>query len=300
MKTKRFKTILIFLFFILNLFLTNKVFAATLTLNPSENSLGIGQQFYIDLMLDPEGKSINAISGSISFPSDKVSFVRVENGKSMINLWVEEPKQVGGTISFAGVMTSGFAGVIDPFDLGHKLPGLITRLVFEAESHPGPVNFSTSIFPLYLSDGLGTEIDAPSAYSSINIGDFTDSSKYVNNSSGTPELEAYVTRDPNIFNDKYTLVFKAFDKETGIKSVMIKEGRRDWKEIESPYLLRDQSRHSMISLQAINFSGAGVSMNFNEIPYDWKPFARIASVIIIILILLLVLIIRRRYVNKRK
>jgi hypothetical protein len=298
MKIKKLKIILILLFFILNLFLASKVFAATLTLNPSKESLGIGEQFYVDLMLDPEGQSVNTIRGSVSFASDKVSFVRVEDGKSLVNLWVEKPKLEGNTIGFAGVISNGFDGVIDPFNQSHKLPGLIIRLIFEAEN-PGQVDFSTSTFSLNLNDGLGTEIEAPSANSSVNVGDFSNILKYKASGNGTPELEAYITRDPNIYNNKYVLVFKANDKGTGIKSVMIKEGGSSWKEIESPYLLKDQSRHSNISLQAMNFSGAGVSININGIPYDWISLIRIASVIITIIVVLSVLIIKKKYANKK-
>ena len=115
------KKIFIFtLFFILNLFLTSKVFAATVTLNPSNESLGIGEQFYVDLMLNPEGISVNAIKGNVIFDDEYISFVRSEEGKSMVDLWVEKPKQVNNSINFAGVMSMGFSGVIDPFDGSHK------------------------------------------------------------------------------------------------------------------------------------------------------------------------------------
>jgi hypothetical protein len=298
MKKIQLKQILILLFFILNLFWADKVFATTLTLNPSKESLGTGEQFYVDLMLDPQEESINAISGSINFPDDKVSFQRAEDGKSMVNLWVEKPKLEGNNISFAGVIPNGFDGVINPFDQSHKLPGLIIRLVFEAKN-PGQIDFSTSTFSLNLNDGLGTEIQAPSAFISVKVGDFSNIFKYIADDNEIPELEAYVTRDPNIYNNKYVLVFKAYDRGTGIKSVMIKEGRSNWKEIESPYLLHDQSRHSTISLQAINFSGAGVSINIDGIPYDWKLLIKVASVIITIIIALSVLILKKKYANKK-
>jgi len=298
MTKKQFLQAFIFiLFFILNLFLTNKIFATTLTLNPSKDSVGIGEQFYVDLMLNPENKSINAISGDISF-SNNISFLRAENGKSMVNLWVEQPKLDVNTVSFAGVISNGFDGVIDPFNQSQKLPGLITRLVFEAGEKSGQVNFSTSTFSLNLNDGLGTEIKAPSTSSFVKIGNFVNKIIYENKTGGVPELEAYVTRDINIFNNKYTLVFKATDKETGVKSVMIKEGRRDWKEIENPYLLEDQSRHSTIMLEATNFKGESIVIKIDKIPYDWKSLIQI-SIIVIIIITSFILIFKKIYAHKK-
>jgi hypothetical protein len=298
MKKTQFKIIFIFiLIFILNLFLTNKIFAATLTLVPSKTSVGIGEQFYVDLMLDTNGQSINTINGSISFPDDKVSFVREEDGKSMVNLWVEKPKLENNTISFAGAISNGFEGVIDPFNPSHMLPGLIIRLVFEPKTS-GDVNFSTSTFSLNLNDGLGTEIEAPSATGTINVGNYDNKVKYVSKEEGSPELEAYIVRDPNIYNNKYTLIFNATDKDTGIKSIKIKEGMRDWKEIQSPYLLRDQSRHSTITLEATSYSGSGIIMSIDKVPYDYKSLA-VNSFIIVLILILIILIVKKIYVKKK-
>lgn len=293
------KKITIFtIFFILNLFLINKTFAANLILIPSKNLVGTGEQFYVDLMLNPEGESVNTINGSISFSSDSISFIRAEEGKSMVNLWVEKPKLEGNKLIFSGVMSSGFSGVIDPFKPEAKLPGLIIRLVFETKTK-GEAVFSSDIFSLNLNDGLGTEIKAPAIDSSIvTINNTINHSKYESKIDSSPELEAYITRDPNISNNKYILIFKATDKETGIKSVKIKEGRTDWKEIESPYVLKDQSRHSYITVQAMNFNGAGVIVNIDKIPYDLEQFIDIFIIFVSILILCILIFIKKKYAKK--
>lgn len=280
---KKIKYILVFLFLFFNLFLINKAFAVELTLSPSKDSYGTEEQFYVDLNLDPKGESINTILGSVSFSNDNISFLRAEEGKSMINLWVEKPKLNKNTISFAGIISNGFGGVIDPFNPSNKLPGLVIRLIFETKNY-GNVDFSTSTFYLNKNDGLGTEIKSPPTFKSININNTVNKIKYENKNYKTPELEAYIIKDPNIFDNKHTLIFKATDKETGIKSVMIKEGRRDWKEIESPYLLKDQSRHSTINLQAINFSGGGMIISIDKIPYNWRFISQVVMIVVIILI----------------
>jgi len=283
MRKNTFKKIFL-LFFILNLFLIGKVFAATFVFSAPKNSPGIGEQFYIDLKLDPGGESINTLEGSIRFQSEYVSFVRVEDGKSIVGMWIEEPKLSGETVRFTGIIPNGFDGMIDPFDSDHKLPGLVVRLVFEAKK-TGQASFDTSPFNLNLNDGLGTPITSLPTQTIVNIDNFVNKIKYENKTEEAPKLEAFITQDQNIFDNKYILVFKAQDKETGIKSVMIKEGRRDWQEIKSPYLLKDQSRHSMITLQAVNFSGAGIILNIERIPYDWEFILKISGVFIIIFII---------------
>jgi hypothetical protein len=299
MKKNTNKKIFIFTFFLLiNLIFINKTFAAKLSITPSKDSVGTEEQFYVDLILDPEGQSFNAIKGDISFSEDNATFLRAEDGKSMVNLWVEKPKVIGGTISFAGLMSNGFEGVIDPFDTTHKLPGLIIRLVFETKK-PDQVNFYTSPFTLNKNDGQGTEFQVDPISSSIKVENFINRYKYENNSGGTPELEAFISRDKNIFDNKYTLFFKASDKETGIKSVMIKEGRSNWEEVESPYLLRDQSRHSQITVQALNFSGASIIVNIDKIPYNWNLLTKLILLVIISIVGLIILIIKKNHANKK-
>ncbi|GAI25310.1 unnamed protein product, partial [marine sediment metagenome] len=50
-----------------------------------------------------------------------------------------------------------------------------------------------------------------------------------------------IGKDPSIFEGKYFLSFVAQDKMSGVDYYEVKEGKRDWKRVESPYLLEDQS-----------------------------------------------------------
>jgi hypothetical protein len=292
------KIFIMTIIFILTLLSNNRVFAATLSLTPSKEKVGISEQFYVDLMLSSQEESVNTISGSINYPTENVSFLRAEDGKSMVDLWVEKPKEKNGQINFAGIITGGFDGVIDPFNQDHKLPGLIIRLVFESKES-GIVEFSTSSFSLNLNDGKGSEINAPNTFTHINIDNVVNKTTYQNTKKGTPKLEAYVTRDPSIHNNKYILIFNATDKETGIKNVKIKEGRRDWHEIESPYLLKDQSRHSSITLQAMNYSGGGVVVNIDKIPYEIDLIHYVVGIIILIIFIFIIIKIKKIYVKNK-
>lgn len=278
----------------INLFITSRASAISLTLEPSNNSIGIGEQFYVDLLLYPEGQAVNTVKGNVSFLDDKISFIRMESYKSILPLWIEEPTLYGKTVSFTGVIPRGFEGAIDPFNPSKHKPGLVIRLVFEGVK-PGRVDFSSSPFYLNLNDSFGTPISVTQAFASVVIENFTYDHPYDGSEFGNPQLDAYVTRDPNIYNNKYILIYKAYDKDSGIKNVIMKEGWHRWKEIKSPYLLKDQSRHSDINIQATNNRGVSIVLKINKIPGDYR-----CLILILILIIILFLIFEKRSKKKKE
>ncbi len=296
-KSNYIKLFITVIFFSLGFLISSKAFAATLILKPSNDSVGIGEQFYVDLMLDTGGQSINTISGNIPLPKNIV-LLRAEDGKSMIDLWVEKPKQNGESVSFAGVITNGFGGVIDPFNSVNKLPGLIIRFVFLAKEQ-GSIDLTTSKFLLNLDDGIGSGIEAPSVSIPIKIRETLNKTTYESEGDNNPEIEAYVTHNPDMYDNKYVLIFNAKDKKTGIKSVMIKEGERQWKEIESPYLLMDQGRRSEILLKATNYSEASTVMRIDNIALSIEGLISIFILIVMIVFLSLV-IIKKVYDHKKR
>jgi len=244
--------------------------ASNLILKSSKENINIKEQFYVDVLLDPMGASINGIEGKITFPKDSLTFLRAEDGKSMVTLWIEKPKVNKNAITFSGIIPNGFDGVIDPFNPTDKLPGPIIRLVFEGKAE-GQGEISSSDFAVTLNDGDGTVEHLYSVFAVIEVGSTESPSMYNNPNIVAPTLQASVIQDPNLYNNKYVLVFEAHDKESGIKEVKIKEGNRDWKVIDSPYLLEDQGRHSIIRVQAVNFGGATITATIEPLPYQGLP-----------------------------
>jgi len=284
-----YKKIIIFLFIVFcSLFFFNqKASASSVILKPSNTILGVGEQFYVDVMIDTNGKMINGIDASINFSSQNISFIRAEEGGSIINLWVEKPNLKGNTIELSGIIPNGFGGVIDPFNPKERLPGLVIRLVFETKNN-GTSNISLSKSYATLNDGKGTTDNIPDNSILLNVQNINIPFIYKTKGDAEPEISAYVIRDTNLFDNKYTLIFDAKDNQTGIKEVLIKEGKRDWKKIESPYLLEDQSRHSIITLQATNYSGASIVMNIENIPYKLFSVKNITVIILLFIVLFFV------------
>ena len=286
-----FSIIIFALFFVIT-----KVDASSVILSPSKHNVNIGEQFYVDIFNDPQDSSINGIDGTIHFNVDHITFVRAEEGKSIISLWIERPTNKAGSISFAGIIPSGFSGVIDPFNSIIKKPGLITRLIFEAK-RSGEAIITTDPFTISDNDGEGTTTKTLPVSTSIAIDNIENKIIYDDNDTTPPTLEAYVTRDNNLFDNRYTLVFQAIDKESGIDGVMIKEGNHDWKKIESPYLLEDQSRHSIINLRATNFSGYSYSITIDSLPYNFMSLY--ITIIFIVIVLLIYIISKKKNVFKK-
>ena len=296
MKNNLQKIIVLFIFLI-SFFGNQKVFASNLILKTDSLSVGTGQQFFVDIFLDTEGKKINGIEGSVSYDKNTLSFVRAEEGSSIISPWLDKPYTEGNKVKFSGIIPNGFDGVIDPFDQNNKLAGKIIRLIFQSE-YEGDGIISTSDFYTTLNDGLGTIDNINPTSISIKVNKKPNPFIYKTESDSTPVLSAYITRDTNLFNGKYVLIFDASDIKTGIKEVRIKEGRRDWKSIESPYLLEDQSRHSIITLQANNYSGASISLTIESLPHSLFSIYNIS--ILLISLVVCIFIVKKIYEKYKK
>lgn len=288
------KIILVVLFIFINLFIKNNIYATSFSLDSSNDNFSVGEEFYIDLNIKDVDESINAIKSSIGFLNGTISLLRVENGKSIIKYWIEGVDiNSDNEYNFSGIIPGGYSGFLDPFNSNSKINGNILRLFFKAEKM-GQANIHTSYIAVNLNDGIGTEVVYPSNNILINIVDNVNLNPRKPIVDSSPDINAYVINEPYIFNGKYVLVFNAFDKETGIKNVMVKEGYRDWEKVTSPYVLKDQKRKSYIYIRAINFSGVSVVQTLNPQPFnlwDYKYFI----LFLIFVIYLIFIFIKEKY-----
>jgi hypothetical protein len=286
MKKILFYKIFIFIFIF---FMAIKTEAVIMSFETPKNRTSLNEEFYIDLLLDTEGDSINAIEGNIKSIGGGLSFIKAENGKSMMDLWVQKPEIINSSIVFAGISTNGFSGVIDPFNKNKKIPGLITRLFFKS-NRAGEILFTTSDFTLNKNDGYGTEVIAPAISLSmvVNNQEYIEEENIEIQNDSLPQIEASIVQDINLYNNKHVLIFEAKDKENGIDKVLIKEGNKNWKEIKSPYLLKDQSRQSIIVLKAINHSGQSTLISIDGLPKvnNWTNYIEFIFVIVFIIFII--------------
>lgn len=146
------KTSLVFfavsLFFIF--FKVSSAQAATLYVGPASGSYNAGTTFSVSVYVSSSDQAINAVSGVLSYPTDKLEVTSVSKSGSVINLWVQDPSYSNGagTVSFEGiVLNPGYKGS------GGKIIGVTFRTKGSGDAS---VRFSSG--SVLANDGQGTNI----------------------------------------------------------------------------------------------------------------------------------------------
>ena len=124
--------------------------AASLYFSPSSGTYSVGSAFSVSVYVSSANQAMNAASGVISFPQDKLEATSLSKTGSIFTLWVQEPSfsNSAGTINFEGiVLNPGFTGAA----------GKIITINFRAKAAGSAlVNFSSG--SVLANDGKGTNI----------------------------------------------------------------------------------------------------------------------------------------------
>lgn len=163
MKTKIF----LFMGILAGLALPSAVLAATLSLSPSSGSVASGQTVSVTVFVSSSDHAMNAVSGVVSFPTDKLEAVSVSKASSIATLWVQEPSfsNSAGTVSFEGVAPNpGFTGT----------SGKVVTITFRGKAE-GVAKLSFASGSVLANDGKGTELYSGSNGTTITIGGFVPS-----------------------------------------------------------------------------------------------------------------------------
>ena len=95
------------------------------------------------------------------------------------------------------------------------------------------------------------------------------------------EFSLEMGQDPVLFEGKYFLSFATTDKTSGIDYYEVKEGKKDFKKAQSPYLIKDQSLTKKIIVQA--YDKAGNETTAEYLPSEAKkPFPWWVIILIVI------------------
>ncbi|OHA21791.1 MAG: hypothetical protein A2849_02550 [Candidatus Taylorbacteria bacterium RIFCSPHIGHO2_01_FULL_51_15] len=136
-------------FFIL-LFPFSIASAATLNFSPPSGSHNVGSTFSTNVIVESTDQAMNAVSGVISFPWDKLEVVSISKQGSILSLWPAEPSfsNSAGTINFEGiVLNPGYTGA----------SGKILTITFRVRNS-GTANVSFSSGSVLANDGTGANI----------------------------------------------------------------------------------------------------------------------------------------------
>ena len=240
-------------------------YAAILYLEPSVGDYQPGDTFMVNTRIDPKGECVNTIQANLEFSKDSLEVKDVSNGNSIISFWVKEPEfsNEKGTISFAGGIPGGYCGPLlgDPGE-SNLLGKIIFKVKDSGEQFSATLKFLNSSQVL-LNDGMGTPAKLSSRGAVFNIKEVRPPGEVepqkdewqeeLEKDKIPPEpFEIKINQEPAAFDGKYFIIFSTTDKQSGIDYYEVKEGGKDWKEADSPYLLEDQSLKSIIKVKAVD------------------------------------------------
>jgi len=249
------KTYFFFLILLIFLFIPFGTQGAELYFGAPAKEVGLNQQFEVGVFLNTDGQEVNAFEGLIEFPTEFLEVQEVRDGGTIASFWIERPKK--DNLFFSGIVPGGYTG-----DRGY-----LFSLIFTAQQ-TGEAVISTKQERILLHDGKGSAAEFRSSPLVLAIVKETSLLGYIAPEDAAPP-EAFtpaITRDPNVFDDNWFLVFATHDKTSGLDHYEVKEQREhgiwrlrfsiaNWEERESPYVLKDQKRKSAILIKAVDKQG---------------------------------------------
>jgi len=122
--------------------------ASTISVSPAGGTFVAGSTFDVALLLNTEGKEVNAIEVYLSFPADKLQLVSPTVGGSIISLWTSPPifDNARGTVTLKGGIPNGI----------NVSSGVITNLRFRVRGTGNAFVRGLDGSGVYLNDGQGT------------------------------------------------------------------------------------------------------------------------------------------------
>jgi len=302
-----------------------------------------GEFVVVPIYLDTQFEEINAVEVYVNF-SDNLVFRDYLDGKSIITHWIEKPRVVGQSSlpvkphvversslrgkpasTLATKRTEGSASVVFSGIVAGGISGKnlnLVDLVFEAkESGIAKIEIGENSKVL-LNDGLGTKTKLIALSQSFSILDIEslsrselallrEKSKIQDNFPPEP-FKIYLTKDKEIFNDKYYITFETKDKQSGIAYYEISEKPINFiflakpdiknlslKKAESPYILEDQSLRSYIVVKAVDKSGnERVEILYPQRILLYEDILMLVASLLI-LIALIIFVIKFKYKNEK-
>ncbi len=211
----------------------------------------------VDLILDTQGENINALEGTIIFPTDLLELKRVDDGGSIVNYWINRPDFKDD--NFAGIIPAGFNG-----------RAKVLSLIFEVKAGGNDIIDLTDARVL-LNDGKASDAvlgikDFPFQFP--NGASIADDTLVKDELDTDPpeEFNILFTKDENLFDGQYVLIFATQDKGSGVAYYAVNEGEGFY-EAQSPYVLSEQGLSQGVIVRAFDKAG-----NFREETFDPKQF----------------------------
>ncbi|MEK7176445.1 MAG: hypothetical protein AAB704_01310, partial [Patescibacteria group bacterium] len=136
--------------------------AASLYFSPSSGSYTVGSNISLGVYVSSSDQAMNAASGVVSFPQDKLEVVSLSKTGSIFTLWVQEPSfsNSAGTVNFEGIaLNPGFTGA----------SGKLITVNFRVKAG-GVASLNFSSGSVLANDGKGTNILVSLGNASFGLG----------------------------------------------------------------------------------------------------------------------------------
>lgn len=123
--------------------------AGALLISPNGGTFTVGSTFDVQLILDTEGESVNALDVDLQFPPDKLQLVSPNTSVSVISLWTSQPQfnNQTGRVRLQGGIPRGI----------NVKSALVATLTFRVKSIGTAIVRFTDQSRVLLNDGLGTD-----------------------------------------------------------------------------------------------------------------------------------------------
>lgn len=228
-------------------------FAAEISLNVDKNKFIPNEDFLVQIYLDTQDISINAVEGVVAFPTDFLELKEIRDGNSAINFWVERPYVSSDrSILFSGITTGGLS----------LSKMYLFSLIFKTKKiGDGTIAFEG--VKILKNDGMGTQVPVTTNSFIFNISKISDGSVPVDltlkDEIPPEDFVPFLDRNSVIFDGKYFISFSTTDKGSGIDHFEVKESFLNiggkYSIAESPYLLSDQTLKNTIYIKAVDKAG---------------------------------------------
>lgn len=284
MNNKKIKKIV----FVLCLWLALPVIsrASEISFETTKNTVAPNEDFIVQVFFSPDAVSVNALEGTILFPSDSVDLKEIRDGNTSVNFWVEKPHSDRvGAVTFSGITTGGFP----------QAKNALFSMIFHAKQ-AGTGTFLLEHVQAFKNDGTGERTTVSGNPFSFFVSTTSDVSApddlTIVDTEGPEIFKPYIGSDPEIYSGKYFLVFSTKDKGSGVDHYEVKEG--NWGKYviaENPYLLADQSLHKKIYITAIDKNGNKTTVSLDAQKTAWYQH----YLVIVIILLVCIFIYKKRW-----
>ncbi len=224
------------------------------------------QNIVIDVKLDTEGDSLNAVQGSFEFPPELITLETISTKDSMVDLWIEQPKESSaGVVTWAGIIPGGFTTVRSAFSEGGQ-SGKIIRMSFRVKQ-AGTVLFSVPKTVAARNDGYGTLIPLADSVLAVNVVPTTIKTSVP---TAHPEIvslpaeDAQILRSPLVAGGKWFVAVAVNGNDYSVSRYQIAESfdpnvedvpESAWVDMNGPTVLQDQGRNSFVHIRVLMADG---------------------------------------------